>query len=74
MQPLDWLALTKKTVTEVSDDLGMNLATVWRHFHGKRTPSPEDITRYDAYTKSAVTAADWVELAVRLKGTEDQAA
>jgi hypothetical protein len=67
MQPLDWLALSKKTITEVAADVEMRVDTVWRHFHGKRQPGPREITVYDEYTKGAVTAQDWVELALRPK-------
>lgn len=62
MQPKEWLKLVSKKPADVAGDLEMKLITVWRHFHGLRHPNPNDIKRYEEYTKGAITAEDWIAL------------
>jgi hypothetical protein len=86
MQLLDYLQLKGQTLNgfaaEVRARLGEQFgdersleaarSRVWRHAHGKRTPKPIEIALYDELTKGAVTAADWIELALRAKALPAQ--
>lgn len=88
MQLLDYLELKTQSVTDFAaevharlggrpkdeDGLRAAITRVWRHAHGKRRPGPEDITIYDELTKGAVTAQDWVDLALKPRDPPDAAA
>lgn len=52
-----------------ADETKLNAITVkvWRHANAKRRPGPEDIEIYAELTEGAVTAQDWVTLALRPK-------
>lgn len=59
MKLKEWMKKNKKSFREVGKALGLHHTSIYKYYHGIRTPKLKNVQKIEVYTKGKVKAKDF---------------